>query len=309
MAEIKKLKSGKWSTKVYINKQIGQIRICADTKSELKMLELETRKQYAFSTSASAINLTIGEAMDRYIASKDGVLSPTTIKAYKVIRNNYIQSIMGIRIGKVAQEEIQRAFNEEAKRVTHHSKKNGAFKTISPKTLRNAHGLLSAVLDMYRPGITLHTTLPKKQKADIYVPDPQEIDKIYNLLVNYRGGILVKPFLLATQCGLRESEICALYSDCVTPQYVTVKEAYVYAERECVIKQPKSYAGYCKVPISEKMSEILLEDTPESGWICGMTPYQLSNSWSRFRKSHPELNSKMTFHALRHYYASTTSAK
>ena len=68
---------------------------------------------------------------------------------YKCTRRNYLQSIMNTKIALVSQEEIQRAINYESAKV-------------SPKTVRNIHGLLSAVMRIYRPNFALSTSLPSK---------------------------------------------------------------------------------------------------------------------------------------------------
>ncbi len=50
---------------------------------------------------------------------------------------------MGIKLRKLSQENIQEAINLES---LHHS----------PKTVRNIHGLISAVLGQYRPDMRLY---------------------------------------------------------------------------------------------------------------------------------------------------------
>ena len=84
--------------------------------------------------------LTVGEAIDRYIESKDSILSPSTIRGYKKIRKNYMQTIMNTRLSDLSQEKIQREINSMAK-------------DKSPKTIRNTHGLLSATIAEYCPGV------------------------------------------------------------------------------------------------------------------------------------------------------------
>ncbi len=69
---------------------------------------------------------------------------------------------METQIGDLTQESIQIAINVMAAKY-------------SPKTCRNAHGLISAALRVYRPDFVLHTTLPQKSKREIYVPDEREI--------------------------------------------------------------------------------------------------------------------------------------
>ena len=87
-------------------------------------------------------SITLGQAMDRYIESKDTVLSPATVAGYKRIRENALQGIMQIRLPDLTQEKIQREINRMAK-------------TKSPNSVRNAHGLLSATLTEYKSDMVL----------------------------------------------------------------------------------------------------------------------------------------------------------
>ncbi len=98
-------------------------------------------------------SLTVGEAIDRYIESKDSVLSPATIYGYKKLRKNTMQGIIKTPLSALTQEKVQREMNTMAK-------------TLSPKTIRNAHGLLSAALAEYHPTMILRTTLPQKKKYE-----------------------------------------------------------------------------------------------------------------------------------------------
>lgn len=99
----------------------------------------------------------MGKAVDRYIKSKDAVLSPSTIKGYRQVKDNLMDGIALVKLGDLTQEKVQRWVN-------------GLAREKSPKTVSNAHGLLSAVLKEYRPSMALRTTLPQKVKTDIQIP-------------------------------------------------------------------------------------------------------------------------------------------
>ena len=80
------------------------------------------------STTAGA--LKFGEALEDYISSRENILSPCTIRDYRGIQRNYIPSLMDIKIDDIIQDDIQKAINLEAVK-------------LSPKTVRNIHGLIS----------------------------------------------------------------------------------------------------------------------------------------------------------------------
>ena len=80
----------------------------------------------------------MGEAIDDYIASKDSVLSPTTIADYKKKRKNSFKMLMDIPLKNLTKEMLQEAVNQEAKR--RNQKK--PTETVSAKTVKNDMGLL-----------------------------------------------------------------------------------------------------------------------------------------------------------------------
>lgn len=92
-----------------------------------------------------------------------------------------MEDIIGVQLNDLTQEKIQRWVNQLAK-------------DHSPKTVANAHGLLSAVLKEYRPSVTLRTTLPSKVKAEIQIPSEAEIRAI---LKGCRGTKYELPIMLA----------------------------------------------------------------------------------------------------------------
>lgn len=114
---------------------------------------------------AAPASLTVGKAIDLYIASKDSVLSPSTIAGYKRQRQNTLQSLMDVPVASLTQEAVQVAVNAMAR-------------DKSPKYVKNAYGLLTAALSVYRPGLVLRTTLPQKEKPDISLPSTEDIQRI-----------------------------------------------------------------------------------------------------------------------------------
>lgn len=82
-----------------------------------------------------------------YIEEKGKVLSPSTIRGYKAIRKNYLQDLMDINVSDLKQSDVQIAVG------------NDSVDGKSPKAIRNAHGLLAAVLDIYRPGFIYNERL------------------------------------------------------------------------------------------------------------------------------------------------------
>lgn len=288
MANAKKLPSGHWRVNLFIGKDIDGNRkyksFTADTKKEAEFIAAQYNLDRKENKTAK---ITLKEAIYKYIESKRNILSPSTIRGYYDIYDNYCPELFSMQIADINQEAIQLAINAMAGRY-------------SPKTCRNAHGLISSALKIYRPDLNLKTTLPQKAKRDIYVPDEKEMTEIYKMTV---GTMVEIPVFLAAECGLRASEISALRVENVTPAYIKIEEAYVKGDdNKEYLKAPKSASGYRRVPISEEAYNYLVSHS-ECGRICPFRSSSICNAWSKFKKSHG-LNANLNFHALRHHYAS-----
>lgn len=287
MASAKKLPSGNWRARVFYKDSEGKEQcesFTAETKKEAEFLAAQFRLTRKEQTDTK---LTLRAASERYIDSKRNVVSPSTIRGYMVIMRNYLQDLWPLRVIDITQEAVQISINKLA--ADH-----------SAKTCRNAHGFISAVLSIYRPDFTLHTTLPQKEHNNIYVPDKAEVEKILRLA---RGTVNEVPVFLAAECGLRASEISALRVENIKPDYIQVKEAAVLDENGVEqIKAPKSYTSYREVPITPEASEHLISQAKD-GRICPRRADNISNNWDKFRTKH-NINKSLNFHALRHHFAS-----
>lgn len=287
MAKAKKLKSGNWRVLVYDYTDDSRKRhyksFTAATKKDAEYMAAE----YTINRSKSSFeDLTLDEAFERYIKSKSEILSPSTITSYKGIKKNHFGGLMQIKLAKLTPQMVQTAINELAAGHT-------------PKTVRNAHGLLSAVLKAYYPQLQLNTTLPQKVKPKYIIPTTAEINKLLEL-ANERIRV---PILLASQGGLRRSEICALTPDDVTDLGVNVNKANVYnSERAIVTKTTKTTAGTRFVPLPPAVIDELRH------WdYFGLSPAALSHGFDKLVAKSDV--SKFSFHKLRHYFASELHAQ
>ncbi len=286
MAKAKKLKSGNWRVLVYEytdeNKKRHYKSITAPTKKQAEYMAAE----YALNRKDESYeDLTLKEAYQRYIDSKSAVLSPSTIAGYDYSKRTYFQKLMPMKLSKINAKLIQTAVNELS--ATH-----------SPKTVRNAHGLLHSVIKSYIPNFEFSTTLPQKIKPQYTIPTTEDINTI---LKNANEKIRV-PILLASQGGLRRSEICALTINDFTDLGVNVNKAVVYDNKGIAkIKTTKTIAGTRFVPLPQGViSEV------KKWQYFGMSPATLSGQFQRL-VSKADVP-RFSFHKLRHYFASELHA-
>lgn len=187
----KKLPSGQYRCRVRVD---GQDISITREKEDVAIAEAMAIK--AGIKQANKIeNITLARAMERYRSNRDSILSPATLRGYKIIQENRFPDLMERPVARLTFSMIQVAVNKEAKRY-------------SPKTVRNSYGLLTAVLAEYRPDLDLSKIkLPQKEETDKRIYSP---DELRTLLAHIRGTNVELPILLAVWLGLRRSEIIGL---------------------------------------------------------------------------------------------------
>lgn len=291
MASAKKLPSGNWRVRIFVgNDEDGKPQYKSFTASSKKEAEFLAAQYNTNSKEILSADLTVKSALERYIESKKNVISPMTLRGYKQILNKRLDTLKPLKVSDLTQEAVQNEINRMAA-------------ILSSKTCRNAHGLLSAVLRVYRPDFVLHTTFPPKAKRDIYVPDPKEV---INILKIVKGTVNELPVFLAAECGMRAEEISALRRCNIYPDHIDIKEAIVIDENlNQVVKEPKSNAGYRSVPITQEAYDYIMSIADEGERVCNRSNEVISNNWGGFRRRHKtEINTHLNFHAFRHHYAS-----
>ena len=302
MPTARKLPSGSWRCQVYSHteeifleggtikkKRIYKSFTCDDPTSKGRRKCEKMAADWVIDKENQKIcNLTFGEALDQYIESRSAILSPATVREYKRTRKSDLQGLMGIRIDSITQEQIQKEINKES--LSH-----------SPKSVRNMHGLLSAVLRTYRPNFALSTALPKKVRPKLNIPTEEDIQR---LMAYVKDTDMEIPVLLAAFGPMRRGEIAALDSDHMKGNIVHVEYSMALDENnKWVKKSPKSISGdrYIEFPdfVIEKLQGI-------DGRIVLLKPNQISDRFIDIvkRAGLP----KFRFHDLRHYSASIQHA-
>lgn len=286
-----KQKDGTWRVRLEAGKDENGKRVrksfTAKTKKEAERKAQEYLDKQEKLAERIAAGPTVEEKLRELVESKTRCLSPATLKGYYAIINNQIDDIADIPVSQLTQHDIQQWINNLAE-------------DRSPKTCGNAHCLLVSMLAIERPDMTIRTRLPQKSKRSIFVPDAAQVAEIGAEL---QGSSLYIPYMLASLCGLRASEISGLTVDCITPRGVVIKQARVDGINGAVLKQPKSMAGYRTVPASAELLQTLREAAGEDGRICTMRSVHISSRWGEWREKHG-LPEDFNFHALRHHFAS-----
>lgn len=284
-----KLPSGSFRVQVFDYKDIDGKKhyksFTAPTKAEAQYLAAQWKTQR---TEERKYSLTLYEAVTKYIDVKRNVLSPSTILGYERMQRNYLKEIGTKRMGELTNTDLQILISDLSK-------------NLSPKTVRNVHGLVSAAIDMFAPDFQIKVTLPAKKKAELYCPSD---DDISILLKSIEGTELELAVLLAAFGPLRRGEICALESSDIHGNTISVNKSIVLGpDHEWCIKQPKTYGSYRNVEFPDF---VIAKLKGIEGRLIKSTPDAISERFARAltKASLPHFR----FHDLRHYAASIMHA-
>ncbi len=283
----RKMSSGNWYIQLRLNGQ--SVSVVAPTEKECRDKATLIKAEHRAGKNAivTGVERTLGEILDNYISSKRDVLSPSTIRGYTTIRNNYFASVMDKRFKDV--RSWQAVINAEAK-------------LRSPKTIKNAWRFVCSALkeaEIVAPKVTLPQLVPTERPW----LEPEEIKQFVAALEGQPHEI---PALLALH-SLRRSEIMALTWDKIDLKRGTIKVsgAAVFDENNKLItKQTNKNASSTRtVPIMIPALKSALEAVNEKkGVVVLCNPNTI---WARVNRTCSALElPQVGVHGLRHSFAS-----
>ena len=268
-----------------------------DGKKHYKSFTAPTKRQaQALATDWKAnrekmpeTDMTLYEAVGRYIDLKRAVLSPSTLTGYTAIQKTYFSGDFGKHMLSSLTNIVVQTWVSDLSVIR------------SPKTVRNAYGLLSATLDVFMPDLHLKSTLPAKKRPELYCPSDDDVKK---LLEHIKGTDLEIAVMLAAFGPLRRGEICALTSDDIHGNTITVSKSMVQEpDNQWYIKQPKTYGSYREIDFPDFVIDRIKDI---NGKIVNATPSRISGL---FIKAITETDvPRFRFHDLRHYAESIMHA-
>lgn len=286
MAKAKQLPSGSWNIRIYDNDLKKQVSFTSDTpgKAGKAEVELMAREYQLGRRQKKESGKTVGECIDEYIALKENVLSPTTIEGYRKDRRNSLAELCEVYVKDLTATQIQAHINKLAL-------------TKSAKTVRNAHGLLVSVLNVYAPDLRITTTLPKQQKNIKQLPDAKDV------LQAIIGSDIELPCLLAMWCSLRMSEIRGAKKSDIKGGVLTIHDTVVTVAGEHIEKHStKTIESTRQIALPQHIQALIAALPDEQDKLTLLTGQALYKRFTRLLAAAGVQS--MTFHDLRHMNAS-----
>ena len=318
MPTAKKLPSGSWRCRVFSHYEIGKdgkkrgVYESFTVKDPSRRGKRECERmaaEWAIShEDRDVLEMTVQEAIGKYIDAKEKVLSPATTNSYKQILRTAVDDIRHYAIGDLTLPIVQAWVN-------------ALYVRTSAKYVRNANALFGASVKFFG-GPAFPVTLPAPKAYIPHVPDDGEITALIDYIVSTthedtRRNMqprkeLYIAVLLSAFGSLRRGEICALKAEDFDMAAHTVRVT------KDVVKDQFGLWTTKPVPKTDTSNRVVdlpgfvcdavaaMDSYQRGGTIIKGTPDQISN---RFRRAVRFSGAaRFRFHDLRHYYVSIAHA-
>jgi integrase len=184
--------NGKWIIQVQIDKK--RVSKEFETESEALYWAAGIKTEAIKTEPQKKKTLTLENVFDQYLKQRANILSPSTLRAYQNVRDNYFPDIMEMPVEEVNKSVVQEEINKLAAEKSY-------------KTIKNAVALLLSVIQDYNSINIKRLTFPQKEDKEHSFLEAPDIARLIDAV---RDDPVEIPVLLALWLGLRRSEICAL---------------------------------------------------------------------------------------------------
>ena len=299
MAKPVRLPSGRWRVRVYVGK--GR-----DGRPHYKSVTADTKAECLYKAWAIADrpkdqpvveDLTLREVVDQYIEISQ-TLSPTTLAAYKKVREYAFPDLMDKPVSALTDVVMQQAINAELKRTGYHGR------ALSPKTVKNEYGVISGALRTICK-LTFNVRLPKIQRGHDDLPDPELV------MAAIAGTKVELAAMLAMWMSLSMSEIRGIMCSSIRGEVISIDRVTVDIGAEHITKEAAKTATRKRlVKAPPYILELIKRTDAWREWQRGgsdgfIVPETRNAVYYHFRKVMDAAGLSITFHDLRHIYAST----
>ena len=214
---IRQRKDGRWEARYTVGRDPGtgkqvQRSVYGDTQQEVRKKLAQITAALDAGTYKDPCKMTVGQWLDIWAAEYLGGVKPATALLYEQQARLYLKPALGaVKLEALAAPTIQRLYNTL-------SKERDGKRTLSPKSVKNIHGILHKALQQavavgyLRFNPADNCTLPRIERKEIQPLDDQQISAFLKVTEGHRHEILYKVALFT---GMREGELLGLTWDAV----------------------------------------------------------------------------------------------
>lgn len=215
---IRKRPEGRWEARYTVGRDPGtgkQVRrsVYGDTQEEVRKLLTKATAAIDEGVYTDPEKITLGGWLDVWLEEYTADLKPHTLKSYTTQVKVHIQPALGaVQLVALTAPQIQRFYNR-------------LQKDLSPKTIKNIHGVLHKALQQAEEiGYLRHNPsgackLPRAEKAKI---KPLEDTQIAAFLEAIQGHMYETVYFVDLFTGMRQGEVLGLMWNCVDFQRGTI---------------------------------------------------------------------------------------
>ena len=283
------LPSGKYRVQVVAGYDENGKRIVKSFTAEQEWEALKMADDFRKGIYKAPNEMTVYQAISTYMDTRSNILSPSTIKGYKTIREARLQLIRNIKLCDLTVSDIQRAVNHDAKR-------------LSRKSIKSSVALLGSALSLQDIDINLkRITLPPARKKKRNIPSAEQV------LRAVIGSDIELPCLLAMWLSLRISEVRGLQFCDISEngEYISVNRVKLYIDGKNILRDVTKTEESTRTNRLPAYLHKLILSVPHTKDTDFIVPLSYDVISRRFKKLMEKNGLEMTFHTLRHEFAST----
>lgn len=237
LGTIRQRPDGRWEGRITIGRDSGtgrqiQKSIYGATQKEVRLKMQKILVEIDDGTYTAPSKLTVKQWCNTWLDEYNGDVKPSTRTSYRQHLDNHIIPALGaVKLSALTPSAVQKFYNDLQRKGKSVPKKDEAGKTVrengkvvyvnvpmSPKTIKNIHGVLHQALKQalrlgyIRTNPTEVCTLPRIEKTEICPLDAPDMKAFLAALDESEYSTLLKVDLFT---GMREGEILGLQWSCV----------------------------------------------------------------------------------------------
>lgn len=284
------LSSGRWRIQLRAEGQ----SVTEDTEAEC-IIKAQAIRAGFIEAKKKPDNITVAEAITKYIDAHGNRLSARSKEQYEYIRDKRFESLMNVKLCDLTNEKIDAAFDAELAKP---SRKGG---TLSHKTVNDALNLVKTVLREYHKDFDVKVKAAEVQQSFRFLLPVEDVfSAVY-------GTDIELPAMLAMWLSLSASEIRGLTkSKSIHDGKLYIVETVVdvkgQAVRKAGGKEEKRPRAFNIPPYIQSLIDKVDGDVIET-----RSAHALNQRFQKVLEQHGK--DKMRFHDLRHLNASLMADK